>query len=159
MTIELEGGIQNPRILVVEGFLNHAKSIGSHLNGYVEPVQVLSAHDAETALSLLDKQSVDLLIIDVCLRGQLDGFDLCRAIQASEKHRNLPIILLMSGHLSLERSRGISSGADLLLHRPVVKEELFKMVQILFDLRLIRNSQNPRVPAQKPNIRLVQSAR
>ncbi|NIO10703.1 MAG: response regulator [Deltaproteobacteria bacterium] len=158
MKTELEGRSHKPRILVVEGFLSHAKSIGSHLNGYLEPVQLLSAHDAETALALLDKESVDLLIIDVCLRGQQDGFDLCRGIRASEEHKSLPIILLMSGHLSLERSRGISSGADLLLHRPVVKEELFKMVQILFDLSLIRENQGHKVPAQKRTIRLVQSA-
>ena len=126
---------QSSQILVVEGYLNHAKSIGSRLEGLAQPIELLSAPDAETALSLLDKKSVSLLIIDVCLRGKLDGFDLCRAIRASVANREVPIILLMSGHLSLERSTGISAGADLLLHRPVVKEELFKMVQLLFELR------------------------
>ncbi len=114
--------IQNPRILVVEGYLNQTKSIESHLEGLAQPIELLSATDAETALSLLDKDSVSLLIIDVCLRRKMDGFDLCRAIRASVANRELPIILLMSGHLSLERSTGISAGADLLLHRPVVKE-------------------------------------
>ncbi len=126
---------QNSRILVVEGFLSQAKSIGSHLDGLASPIDILSAPDAETALSLLDRETVSLLIIDVCLRGKMDGFDLCRAIRASVASRELPIILLMSGHLSLERSAGISAGADLLLHRPVVKGELFKMVQLLFELR------------------------
>ncbi len=126
---------QSSRILVVEGYLNQMKSIGSHLEGCAQPIELLSATDAETALSLLDKESVSLLIIDVCLRGKMDGFDLCRAIRASVANRELPIILLMSGHLSLERSTGISAGADLLLHRPVVKEELFKMVRLLFELR------------------------
>ncbi len=126
---------QSSRILVVEGFLSQAKSIGCHLEGLPRPIELLTASDAETALSLLDKESVSLLLIDVCLRGRMDGFDLCRAIRASVANRELPIILLMSGHLSLERSTGISAGADLLLHRPVVKEELFKMVQLLFELR------------------------
>ncbi len=35
----------------------------------------------------------------------MDGFDLCRAIRASDTNRELPIILLMSGPLSLERPR------------------------------------------------------
>ncbi len=126
---------QSSRILVVEGYLSQTKSMGSHLDGIAQPIELLSATDAETAMALLDTESVSLLIIDVCLRGKMDGFDLCRAIRASVAHRELPIILLMSGHLSLERSTGISAGADLLLHRPVVKGELFKMVQLLFELR------------------------
>ena len=123
---------EGPKILVVEGYLNHAKTIGSHLERYAQPIELFSASDAETALSILDEQSVSLLIIDVCLRGKMDGFDLCRAIRVSDTYRELPIILLMSGHLSLERSSGMSAGADLLLYRPVVKEELFKMDLELF---------------------------
>lgn len=129
------------RILVVESYLNHAKSIASHLERYAQPIELGSASDAETALTILDEQSVGLLIIDVCLRGRMDGFDLCRAIRASDTNRALPIILLMSGHLSLERSTGMSAGADLLLHRPVVKEELFRMVQLLFELRSIQGNE------------------
>ncbi|MFQ5934117.1 MAG: PleD family two-component system response regulator [Dehalococcoidia bacterium] len=127
--------IRIPRILVVEGYVNHAKSISSHLEGLAKPLELLSAPDAETTLVLMDKETVSLLIIDVYLRGKMDGFDLCRVMRSSPANQRVPIILLLSGHLSLERSKGISAGADLLLHRPVVKEELFKMVQLLLEWR------------------------
>ena len=146
-----------PKILVVEGYLNHAKTIGSHLERYAQPVELFSATDAETALSILDERSVSLLIIDVCLRGKLDGFDLCRAIRASDKSRELPIILLMSGHLSLERSSGMSAGADLLLHRPVVREELFKMVQLLFEVRSIHGNEKAKGTTENRAMRRLHS--
>ena len=148
---------QSSRILVVEGYLNHARSIGSHLEGLAQPIELLSATDAETALGLLDKEPVSLLIIEVCLRGKVDGFDLCRAIRSSVAHRELPIILLMSGHLSLERSTGISAGADLLLHRPVVKGELFKMVQLLFELRSIQGAGKVKGTSEDRSIRRLRS--
>ncbi len=148
---------QSSRILVVEGYLNHTRSIGSHLEGLAQPIELLSATDAETALGLLDKEPVSLLIIDVCLRGKLDGFDLCRAIRSSVAHRELPIILLMSGHLSLERSTGISAGADLLLHRPVVKGELFKMVQLLFEVRSIQGAGKVKGTSEDRSIRRLRS--
>ncbi len=148
---------QSSRILVVEGYLNHTRSIGSHLEGLAQPIELLSATDAETALGLLDKEPVSLLIIDVCLRGKLDGFDLCRAIRSSVAHRELPIILLMSGHLSLERSAGISAGADLLLHRPGVKGELFKMVQLLFELRSIQGAGKVKGTSEDRSIRRLRS--
>jgi DNA-binding response OmpR family regulator len=148
---------QSFRILVVEGYLNHTKSIGSHLEGFAQPIELLSATDAETALGLLDKEPVSLLIIDVWLRGKMDGFDLCRAIRSSVANRDLPIILLMSGHLSLERSTGISAGADLLLHRPVVKGELFKMVQLLFELSSTQGAGKVKGTSEGPTIRRLHS--
>jgi len=125
-------------ILVVEGHLNQSKSLSSHLEGLNAPVNVLSVNDAEVALSTLEKKSVNLLIIDTFLQGKADGFDLCRNIRSSSALRQIPVILLLAGSHSLERSKGISAGADLLLQRPVVKEELCKMVQLLLEWSSLR---------------------
>jgi CheY-like chemotaxis protein len=125
-------------ILVVESHVNQSKCLSSHLEGVDAPVNVLSVNDADTALSLLEKKPVNLLIIDAFLRGNADGFDLCRNIRSSSALRQIPVILLLAGSLSLERSKGISAGADLLLQRPVVKEELCKMVQLLLEWSSLR---------------------
>lgn len=125
-------------ILVVEGYVNQSKCLSSHLEGLDAPVNVLTVNDAEAALSLLEKKPINLLIIDTFLRGNADGFDLCRNIRSSSALRQLPVILLLAGSLSLERSKGISAGADLLLQRPVVKEELCKMVQLLLEWSSLR---------------------
>lgn len=123
----------NTTILVVEAYLSQTKCLKSHLEGLATAPDVLSVQDAEAALSLLQKQPVNLVIIDTWLKGNLDGFDLCRAIRSSSELRQLPVILLLRGYLSLERSKGISAGADLLLQRPVVKEEMCRMVQLLLE--------------------------
>lgn len=120
-----------PQILIVESYGSNTKSISSHLAGLPFPLEVVSATDAQAAIALLQSQPVDLAIIDTGLRGNMDGYDLCHALRSSPSTHQLPIILLLSGYLSLERSKGISAGADLLLHRPVVKEELMRMIQLL----------------------------
>jgi len=125
-------------VLVVGSYINQTRSISDQLEDLVPSVKVLSVNDADEALSLLEKEPVNLLFIDACLRGNLDGFDLCRTIRSSSQLRHLPVILLLAGSLSLERSKGISAGADLLMQRPVVKEELCKMVQLLLEWHLHR---------------------
>jgi DNA-binding response OmpR family regulator len=120
-------------ILVVEGFVNQSKSLSSHLEALDAPVNILVVNDAKAAFSFLEKNPIHLLIIDSFLRGNLDGFDLCRNIRSSSMFRQVPVILLLAGTLSLERSKGISAGADLLLQRPIVKEELCKMVHLLLE--------------------------
>ena len=125
---------QSSGILVVEGYLSQSKSILSYLEDFDNALSVSSTQDGEGVLPLLEKQSVSLLIVDAHLKGKMDGYDLCKVIRSSSVYSQIPIILLLGGHLSLERSKGISAGADLLLHRPVVKEELFRMGQLLLQL-------------------------
>jgi len=123
------------RIMIVESYGNNLRSLSSHLAGSTLPLEILTATDGEMAIARLQREPADLVIIDTLLRGRMDGFDLCRALRSSTSNQHLPIILLLAGYLSLERSRGILAGADLLLHRPVVKEELLKMIQLLVGSR------------------------
>lgn len=125
-----------PEVLIVESFGSNTRSISSHLKALPFPLEILCAGDAEIAVNLIQKVRVDLAIIDTSLRGKMDGFDLCHALRSSPATERLPIILLLSGYLSLERAKGILAGADLLLHRPVVKEELMRMLELLLGEKL-----------------------
>ena len=144
-------------VLVAGSYLNHTRCISDHLEELTPSVKVMSVCDADEALSLLDKEPVNLLIIDACLRGNLDGFDLCRTIRSSSQLRHLPVILLLAGSLSLERSKGISAGADLLLQRPVVREELCKMVGLLLEWSLNRVDGTATTGARVQPLRRLQS--
>lgn len=123
------------RIMIVESFISNARSLSSQLACFPLPVQLLTAIDATTAVAQLQQEAVDLVIVDSCLRGKTDGFELCRSLRSNWSDDHIPIILILSCYLSLERCKGISAGADLLLHRPVVKEELLRMIQLLLGWR------------------------
>lgn len=126
----------DPVIMIVESFGSNTKSLHGHLVSLAASAEIVSANDSESALARIQSKNVDLFIIDSCLKGQMDGYDFCRAVRSGSSHRDVPIILLLSGFLSLERSKGILAGADLLLHRPIVKEELAKMLELLLGSRL-----------------------
>lgn len=133
-------GQLTPRIMIVESFGNNIRSLSSHLSTFPLPLELVSAGDAASALAQFQRETIDLIIVDSCLRGKTDGFELCRTLRSSCEDRRLPIILILSGYLSLERFKGIAAGADLLLHRPVVKEELLKMIQLLLGWRFEENA-------------------
>lgn len=125
-----------PRIMIVESYGSNVKSLSSHLSSFGVPLQVVTADDAPGAMASLQREPADLVIIDTLLRGKIDGFELCRNLRSNHFGQSVPIILLLAGTLSLERAKGILAGADLLLHRPVVKEELLKMLQLLLGRKL-----------------------
>ena len=124
------------RIMIVDGYRGNINSLSGHLAGLAVPPQIITATDPQTAMTRLETESFDLVIIDTCLSGKMDGFDLCRALRLSTSTQPLPIILILSGCLSLERYRGMAVGADLLIHKPIVKEELLKMAQLLLGRKL-----------------------
>src|SRR5712692_3161140 len=135
----------NPRILIVESYGSNTKSILTHLAGSPFPLQIVSVSDAEAATTLIQKEPIDLAIIDTCLRGKMDGFDLCRALRSSASTQQLSIILLLSGYLSLERSKGISAG-----------EELLRMIQLLLAEELAQVA-NTQPTAGIPSVRRLRS--
>ncbi len=125
-----------PRIFIVESYGSQLKSLSNHISSLAFQSEIVTAPDGETALARLNSEPADLAIIDTLLRGRTDGFELCRALRLTPSHQELPIILLLAGHLSLERLKGMQVGANILLHRPIVKEELLGMVRLLLGRKI-----------------------
>jgi CheY-like chemotaxis protein len=55
--------------------------------------ETLSAPDAETALSLLDKSTPDLIITDVRLPG-IDGVEFTRRVRESQRLAGTPVLIM-----------------------------------------------------------------
>ncbi len=93
-----------------------------------EGYQVLTAETGREGLSLLEKEDVDLLILDIML-PDIDGFELCRKIRA--KGFDLPILMLTAKKEVQDRVTGLDAGADDYLTKPFNFEELLARVRAL----------------------------
>jgi PAS domain S-box-containing protein len=60
--------------------------------------------DAESALSALDRGSIDLVFSDIVMSGKMDGLGLARAIK--QKHPSLPVLLATGYSDALQNVRG-----------------------------------------------------
>jgi two-component system cell cycle response regulator len=132
-----------PRILIVESSQSHLKALYANLDGLSYSPEIQSENDGQTALERVEHEALDLFIIDAYLRGKVDGFELCRAVRSSAAGKHIPIILVLSGYLSLERLKAIAAGADLLLYRPIIKEELIRLTELLLALKYAQAEPNP----------------
>ncbi|WHX42633.1 response regulator transcription factor [Mesobacillus sp. AQ2] len=114
------------RILVVDDDINIQRLVTIHLTQ--EGYQVFRANDAEEALSLLEKQNVDLAIVDVMMPG-MNGFELTKVLTDDWE---IPVILLTAkGQLS-DKEEGFLSGSEDYIVKPFeVKELLFRVAVVL----------------------------
>lgn len=90
-----------------------------------EGYKVLKAHDGEEALKVLDREKVDLLIIDVMM-PKLDGI---RATLKIREKKNMPIIILSAKSEDADKILGLNVGADDYMTKPFNPLELTARVK------------------------------
>ncbi|TET37650.1 MAG: response regulator transcription factor [Anaerolineales bacterium] len=86
---------------------------------------VISAGDGERALSIIQVEKPDLVVLDLGLPG-MDGLDVCRSIR---KTSNLPIIMLTARDEETDKLVGLELGADDYITKPFSPKELVARVR------------------------------
>src|SRR5262249_2622148 len=73
--------------------------------------EVAAAADGAAAWRLLHERGADLLVSDVEM-PRMDGFALAEAVRASNRFRELPVVLVTARESEPDKARGVAVGAD-----------------------------------------------
>jgi adenylate cyclase len=124
------------KILVVDDQRSNVEMMAGVLRarGYT----VHTALDGDQALEQVAAVGPDLVVSDI-LMPKIDGFQLCQRLRAAPQTALLPIILVTSLDAQAERIKGLESGADDFLSKPVNWEELFARVRSLLRIKALQD--------------------
>ncbi len=78
---------------------------------------VETAPNGKTALEILRKEHVDLIVSDVMMPG-MNGFDLCKAIKRDINLSHIPIIFLTAKNDTDSKINGLKAGAEAYIEKP-----------------------------------------
>src|SRR5690606_6997000 len=87
----------------------------------------LVAKDGVDALRQLQDVVPDMMLVDIEM-PRMDGFDLTKNIRASERLRDIPIIMITSRTADKHRNHALSLGVDVFLGKPYAEDELLRHV-------------------------------
>ena len=123
---------KQPVILVVDDNQQNLEL----LQAYLEDVEctTISAHDGLEALDIVKKNPPDLILLDVMM-PKMSGFEVCKRIKNDPATTDIPIIMVTALTEFGDIERGIDSGTDDFLSKPVNKLELLTRIKTMLKLK------------------------
>ncbi|RKY41142.1 MAG: hypothetical protein DRP85_07075 [Candidatus Makaraimicrobium thalassicum] len=90
--------------------------------------EVLTAVNGKEALDSIQKQTPDLILLDLRM-PVMDGYEVCRRLKSDEKLKHIPVILLTASVVSemVQKTRELE--ADDYVIKPFIAEELAEKIR------------------------------
>jgi len=122
--------MQRPQILCVDSDMPGLALLDAVLapRGY----EVVRASGAKEALEILVRQNIDLILLGAILPG-VDGFTVCLQLRVHERFRDIPIVMMSAIKSREDFIRGIESGADDFLFKPLDHEMMLARIKMLVE--------------------------
>ena len=122
------------QVLIVEDDNNTATLLNCMLTraGY----HVLLAENGKKALEMMEKNYIDLIILDVMM-PEMDGFEFTKCLRSC--NNMTPIMMLTAKHLPEDRCKGFILGVDDYVVKPIHEEEILLRIKAILRRSQIAN--------------------
>lgn len=108
-------------------------------------MHVICADNGEEALSTVNKEQVDAIILDLMLPGR-DGLAICRTLREQQQTRNTPVIILTAKSEEDDIVAGLEIGADDYVTKPFSPKVLIARLQAVLRRNIDNEAQGDTTP-------------
>jgi CheY-like chemotaxis protein len=123
---------QTPVILVVDDNQQNLELLLAYLED--TDYQTFAAKDGIEAMDIISKEQIDLVLLDVMM-PKMSGFEVCRRLKNNPQTSHIPVIMVTALNEFGDIERGIDSGTDDFISKPVNKLELLVRVKTMLKLK------------------------
>lgn len=145
MTLEAqETPLPPSRVLIADDNAQNLELLTAYVEG-IPNVTVFSATNGQETLARVAEVKPDLILLDIMM-PKLSGFEVCRRLKSHPDTRDIQIIMVTALNEMGDHERGVESGTDEFLTKPVDRHELVARVQSLLQVRhlKLKNSKDER---------------
>jgi len=133
---KLEAKIADSKVLVVDDNLQNLELLVEYLGGL--KCTVLTATGGLEAIEKVQQEKPDLILLDIMM-PRMSGFEVCRKLKTAPETRDTPIIMVTALKELSDIERGVESGTDDFISKPVNRLELLTRVRSLLRVRHLKS--------------------
>jgi two-component system cell cycle response regulator len=122
------------RVLVVDDVPANVKLLEARLSA--EYFDVMTAVSGQEALAICERAECDVVLLDVMM-PDMDGFEVCRRLKSGLTTHHIPVVIVTALDQPSDRVKGLESGADDFLTKPVSDIALIARVRSLSRLKMM----------------------
>jgi two-component system, cell cycle response regulator len=122
------------RVLVVDDVPANVKLLEARLSA--EYFDVMTAVSGQEALAICERAECDVVLLDVMM-PDMDGFEVCRRLKSGLTTHHIPVVMVTALDQPSDRVKGLESGADDFLTKPVSDVALIARVRSLSRLKMM----------------------
>jgi PAS domain S-box-containing protein len=112
-------------VLIVEDDLLNQKTIKRFIeNRY----SVIITDSSDSALEILNKNKVDIILMDISIWGKKNGLELTKELKASKEFSHIPVIAVTAHAFEEDKQNALRAGCEGYLAKPFSKEILLNMI-------------------------------
>jgi DNA-binding response OmpR family regulator len=93
-----------------------------------ENYTVSTAENGEDALTIMDREHIDLVVLDVMM-PKMDGYEFTKTLR--ENQNTLPILMVSAKQLPEDKKQGFLVGTDDYMTKPIDEEEMLLRIKAL----------------------------
>ena len=134
------------RVLVVDDVAANVKLLEARLSA--EYFDVTTAMNGVDALAVCERGECDIVLLDIMM-PDIDGFEVCRRLKTNPATHHIPVVMVTALDQPSDRVRGLESGADDFLTKPVSDVALIARVRSLTRLKMVTDELRMRALTSK----------
>ena len=127
--------LSTSKVLVVDDNAQNLELLVAYLDSL--DCKVDTAIDGLDALEKIGLDCPDLILLDIMM-PRMSGYELCRKLKSDPKTREIPVIMVTALTELGDIQRGVESGTDDFITKPVNRLELITRVRSLLRVRHLR---------------------
>jgi len=124
--------VKKPTLLVVEDDYDSQKFLQLFLR---REFNVEVCDSSETFYSILEDHKIDIILMDISLRGTKNGLELTAELKVDELYKNIPVVVLTAHAFQKDKENAYKAGVDAFLTKPVQNDILLSTL-----LKILKNN-------------------
>jgi len=122
-------------ILSIDDLHANQVAIKAVMERYLPDYKVLTALSGKEGIELARKEQLDTILLDIAM-PHMDGFEVCKRLKEEESTKHIPVVMISAIEIDTKsRIRGLETGADAFLSKPIDPGELTAHVKVMLRIK------------------------